>query len=813
MKKTIPIGLGILWLIIVAFLAFSDGVDWSHKESLNLCQDGLQTGSSFYIMDNREKESVVYHIDEQHQVVDMFRSNSYKEGITFSGLSFKEYLYVLVKEKEGAYRILALDETLYPLEESSILVPKEKGELTGFEAAEEGFYLTLVSEDGSRAVTYFLEREGSMRGILPLKEKSGESQSLEKTEDREEEPAFLKMVRISEASENRRIVEASFAQGEYKIRLDNGVGKEHFLLSEEILDAYYKRQLSLQQTLGFQREQLMFYLELLLIGYGVLILGSVILQNRSHTVYTIVIVELILLVVVISGVATTYRVAQDTVLSQNKKFGVYYLKELKRQIGPNYKAFVKEDNFHDHSTYYDMWEQMEDFLEEEGPDRMFHSLALIRLKDNRILAGSTGKNMEHAAYQYGTAVISVLDLIRKGYDTAAIQVWLEGKSHLVMAISDKEGLASDYCYVGLLKPETSVGNQELSRYIGYGSLIFILGSILAVVLILLQTRELKQLQKSLLRLSQGDDTIQKEKAYGKDIGIMWNSLLDIKKRISRINHAKFQLYESCYRFAPKNIEKILGRESITGVKSGDAIELYGSLAMIQTSKTFHMNIPTMKQINGYIELIEKHKQKMEGFFLSGSNNLKNMKILFLQECKSSADFGINFMKEFQQMEAYDRFRAGILLHYDKYVYGVAGSESQCFSFLFYQKMERLEQLGHWLQKQGIKLAITEAVKVREGISSGIRYIGYIQFQEEQIKLYEVLDACKEEERKRKAAYASKFEKALELFYQYDFYLARSSFSEMIRENPQDELAKWYLFTCQKYLNQSYTGEVNFELWE
>ena len=105
MKKTIPIGLGILWLIIVAFLAFSDGADWSHKESLNLCQDGLQTGSSFYIMDNREKESVVYHIDEQHQVVDMFRSNNYKEGITFSGLSFKEYLYVLVKEKEGAYRI------------------------------------------------------------------------------------------------------------------------------------------------------------------------------------------------------------------------------------------------------------------------------------------------------------------------------------------------------------------------------------------------------------------------------------------------------------------------------------------------------------------------------------------------------------------------------------------------------------------------------------------------------------------------------------------------------------------------------------
>ena len=216
----------------------------------------------------------------------------------------------------------------------------------------------------------------------------------------------------------------------------------------------------------------------------------------------------------------------------------------------------------------------------------------------------------------------------------------------------------------------------------------------------------------------------------------------------------------------------------------------------------------------YIELMEKHKEDREVFFLSGNNNLKNMKMLFLQDCHDSSHFGINFMKEFQQLAVYERFKAGILLHHDHYIYGVAGSDRQCFSFLFYQKMERLEKLGHWLQQQGLKLVMTETVKNREGVQEGIRYIGYILFEgKEKINLFEVLDACSEEERKKKLALDAKFQKALELFYQYDFYLARSTFSEVIKENPEDQIAKWYLFTCQKYLNQSYSGEVSCELWE
>ncbi|MBR5578959.1 MAG: hypothetical protein IKW28_08200 [Lachnospiraceae bacterium] len=812
MRKTIPAILSFIWLAVVACLAFMDGSAWSRQESMNLCQDGLQVENRFYIMDNREKEGVIYQIDESHQVTDMFLTGSYKENISIARLSYSDSLYVLVEEGEE-HRIIKLDELMTPVEESRKIITKEEGEISSFLADDTGFYLTMVLPEGDQAVTYFAEKEEIMRSIPAPRETAALQEVTELQE--EEEQAFLRMVRMIEAPVGRKIVDASFKEGDYQVRYDDGVGKEEFLLKEEILDAYYGRKLDLSQTLEFQKEQLIFYLELLVAGYAVLILGTILLRNRNHIVYTLVMVELVLLAITALGTGITYQVAEETVINQNKKFGVYYLKELKRQIGPNYKEFIQEESFYNSESYYQLLEKLEGFVKAEGPDELFHSLAVVRLEDNRVMVASNSKNREHVAYQYSTSVLPILEQIKDGGDNAAIQVWLEGKSHLVIAVADKEGLKSRYCYVGLLEADNSVAKEEeAGRFIYYGSMIFIVGSALCILLILFQERDLRKLNQTMVKMAKGDYEIQKETVHGKDVETMWNALLEIKKRISRINHAKFQLYESCYRFAPKNIEKILGRKSITEVQSGDAIELYGTLAMINTAKTFYMDVPTMHQVNSYIELMEKHKEDREVFFLSGNNNLKNMKMLFLQDCRDSSRFGINFMKEFQQMAVYDRFKAGILLHHDHYVYGVAGSDSQCFSFLFYQKMERLERLGYWLQQQGIKLVMTEAVKNREGIHTGVRYIGYILFEgEEKVNLYEVLDACSEEERKKKIALDAKFQKALELFYQYDFYLARSTFSEIIKENPEDQIAKWYLFTCQKYLNQSYSGEISFELWE
>lgn len=809
MKRSIPIILGMIWLSIIASFAFQDGIEWKRNESMNLCQDGIQVEDRVFVLENRNAGGVIYEIGEDKQVIDIFFSEDYQKNLRISRITYEESLYALMEEA-GVYHILELDSQMNPVASSALLDTGKNGKVTGFAADEEGFYLTLISDERDQVYTYFLEKEGSLKKIEAKKEAEEETRT-----NKEENSVVLRMLRLLEAEEGREIIDARFEEGEYRIRLDDGSGKEHFLLSDTILEAYYQRKLSSMQILKFQREKLIFYGQLLLAGYVFLVAGTVVLRNKRHTVYTLVIVELILLCVTVMGAVLAYRVEKEAKEEQNRIFGEYYLSEIQRQIGVNYRSFIGEADFYTSENYYEVWDELSSFVEEDGPDRLLDSIAIVRCEDYRIMASSSGRNAEHSAYSYSTSVIALIDSLKEGHKTASINVRLEGQPYLVVGVTDGEKLSSDYCFVGMLKSQTDeAGITNIRKYIYFVEVIFLVGSICSVLLILFQDRDLKKLGKAMFLVASGNYEVKKEEAHGRDVKWMWSSLLEIAKRISRINHAKFRLYESCYRFAPKNIEKILGKDSITEVESGDVIELYGTLAMINCAKAEQTNLPTMPQVNQYVELLEKYKEKKDGFFLSGDNDLKSMKMLFLQSCATTMDFAVGFMKEFQKMQVYDKFRTGILLHYDHYRYGIAGTNEQCFSFLFYEKMEKLEKLGCWLETMGIKLVVTETVKKREGFAESLRFIGYILFKdkEERIDLYEVLDACSEEDRKKKQALNSKFQKALEFFYEYDFYLSRSTFSEVLKEHPEDQIAKWYLFTCENYLNQSYAGEVSFELW-
>ena len=97
----------------------------------------------------------------------------------------------------------------------------------------------------------------------------------------------------------------------------------------------------------------------------------------------------------------------------------------------------------------------------------------------------------------------------------------------------------------------------------------------------------------------------------------------------------------------------------------------------------------------------------------------------------------------------------------------------------------------------------------------MRYIGYINDASvgRCLKLYECLDAHSEAERKLIISTLPFFEKALNLFYSDDFYLARNTFNKVLQMNPKDQIARWYLFNCEYYLNATGNEEVVYGLYE
>ena len=143
---------------------------------------------------------------------------------------------------------------------------------------------------------------------------------------------------------------------------------------------------------------------------------------------------------------------------------------------------------------------------------------------------------------------------------------------------------------------------------------------------------------------------------------------------------------------------------------------------------------------------------------------------------------------------------------------MAGIKSQSLCFITSSHSKEIEDYALWFADMRIPLIITESVARREDAGQ-TRYIGFIilSSDDRRVDLYEVIDAESARLRQLKLTTRDKFEETLKLFYSKEYYLARNQFSEILKECPEDALARWYLFESERYLNGEADSNARGEL--
>lgn len=799
MKKRIPYIVAFAWMMAVAVLAFADGLAWSRERTRSAYLDGCAEGDRIYLVENMERDGILYVMDSDGTVKEVSLASAVEKGSFFAKIDYEDALYGLMVKKADSedtamrYRIVQFDARGQATVKTPEFTLQQEGVLTGFHAEPKGFYLTAVLEDQASAASYFVEKKelGS-----------------------EETPLIKKPVRMGYSPSGRILVEARYENGDFLFHLDDGSGAEAFQEGEKLQGAFWYRSLSFGQIMRVRRDRMLLYGALLIGGYGVLWLFLSVLRNRSHTVYAIAVVELALLVITLAGAVQVPRIQEKAREAEAERFGRYYVRALAEEMGDPARFHPEKKGFYEGADYQALQEQLSRFVRHDDLSRLFVDICLVRSSDHRILVSVSGRNGQIFEEVYGVGTGKLIqDLADKGREGSML-IGIGGESHQVIATAASEALYPEYVLTGITRREDAAGNAVKSRIspLLYSACVFLAGSVISIWLLLLQGRELKRLARAMQMLAGGETQIRKETVRGKDVDFMWNSLMEIRKTISRINYTKYQIFESCYRFAPKNIEKILGRDSITEVNSGDRVLLHGTMAVVSIAGGQDRENGLAEEISSFVSLIEEHQERSGGFFVSGHCGLDMMKVLFLEESRDTAAFGVSLMQDFarQDTSCPGSRKAGILLHYSQYTYGIAGTGKHSLPYLLSGEMEELERYAGWFRSLNLPLVITETVKNRENLESPLRYLGYLLISDvnERIRLYEVLDACPLREGKLKAQTDPKFQKGIELFYQHDFYLARNTFNEVLRENPEDSMATWYLFTCEKYLNEIHVkGDV------
>lgn len=411
-------------------------------------------------------------------------------------------------------------------------------------------------------------------------------------------------------------------------------------------------------------------------------------------------------------------------------------------------------------------------------------------------------------------------LIERAVRTECVQAEELENGNMLFLVIAKTSSAPVYVVVVeiSMEPVTEKIESLLQKYMCYGAIVFIVSSLAYLFVIVQENKEVQSVMKLATSLSEDiveTRSVLEQKGYKvrtNEMRILHNSLKQIANDVMRLNYAKYQILQVYYRFAPKDIEKIMGKKSILDVAINEQVNMEATLAYI----SFNINerLEQHEQLNSinacYTNLGEKRK-KYDGIIFNSSSDLSTIQVMFQQEIEKAVSFGVEMVSGLQEERG--ESKTFILLHRTSFVYGISGDEEQNFTFIHSSELRCLEKYIEPLRNMGIRMAVTDYVYSRLSKDVSCRYAGYIQVGTLKFQLYEILDVYPERERKSRIEATAKFEEAIQLFYQADFYFARTAFTEILKNCPNDNLVKHYIFKCEKCLNNSVRNQNEFSLFD
>ena len=803
MKKRIPMIIGFVWLLMATAL-YGYGV-WNGQPDgiYTYDNDGCTIDQKVYVSDNERARGLIYEMDLYGAVTDFFSTSEIVNQaqiheIATDGKKLYAAVEVPKSGSEGSqhgYVILAFENGFQMPRMTPVVSLYENDRLTDLAVDENACYLSAVTVDGEAASVYELPLE-------LLTDPDADAQA--------ETGLELESSLRREAAPGRIFVEAAYQEGAFAVRTDADLVSGPFSLDDSVRYTYSLCHTSFGQRMALYGSYRIYWLIAVAAGWLVIFLFYLLFQNHNRVVHTVMVVELVLFAVIVGGFGTlVYRQTQTEDKAKVKWLSAV-LNGVLNDVGDPSEIPFTSDTFYTSEEYTQLLGYLNiayTQTEEDGcVDLFFADTA-----DHMIRISTSGRNFETVDERYFKLESEeVASLIRPG-SIAKVDVTLDGADYQIYAAAGMDASDDGYVLFGVYRDDSFV-IENWQRELVAAFLIFALASLFCILILTAQSTDLGRLAHSMQLVAKGRTDVERPRVYGSDMRILWNALGEIQKKIRSVNYAKFLTFEAYYRFAPKNIERLLNKESITEVTSGDVTRLNGTMAMISTVGAKNGSEEEIGRLNRLIAMIGRYQEERDGVFVSGDGSLSILRFLYMENNANTLSSSVDFLKEFGEQEAAWSGtvpRTTILLHYSSFVYGVAGTNQQSSAFLVSKDTDEIEYFAAWFREHGLRLVISETVKERENYEGPLRRIGYIQMgsSDKKMNMYEVLDAYDVRERDSKQAVCERFEQALELFYQHDFYLARSAFSDILKELPTDEISKWYLFTCETYLNMEHAEDA------
>lgn len=811
-RKRLTLILCIVYCVIVIVASVAECFLPTHKAYYSKDSDHVSFMGYDYVSDNTYGFGDIYQITDSGVVKKVYltRMRSYISGWRIEKIvtSVAEgqnggNIFALLKGKINEsgyvpYRMVSYTENLGTDSVSPAFYLRKGVMVTGLSYDEGVFYITCVTE--SRQDLYIYTYNASdmitLSGI-----------STQEREDLNAAPEEIKEVSSQRDQYGGRYASAEYENGTLHIHMDGEEANDYFTEDYRAKSLFDNRKESIFHKLVASGVSVVYIIAACIIGCIAIYLIVRVLDHRRRVVYRTLIavstlVVLSALFVFLSALQNHNSAVRE--FNRNTLFTLSFL-------GHNTPADMDTDEFFASTEYPMYYQDLSNIVESSDEYVQIEDVCVVDVSSGVIVMSLKGHDSGTVDYVFGDEAEAA---IKEPY-TQKKELY-KGRIYRILSTPTDASGFSLMCVASTM----TVG--EFLLHFEWGMLIaVIIVCVMASILISFYIRHecevLDRVNEALEDLAASGETLDiPDNIVGYDMRRMWASMHEIGKNLKKANRATFLTYEAYYRFAPKRIENILGRESITEVNIGDTRRINGTVAFIITPPDARIDENSVAIRNRFFALTEKHMTGTGGIFVSTESDLSVIRLLFTEDSRSSIRFGTDLAID--ACADATVYNPTIILHYDSFVYGVAGTDTLAYTFLSAEDSDNLEHCARWLGTLGVNMIITEPVRARETGAWDTRYIGFIlpepENKDRRINLYEVLDATDAFSRHNKKRMADEFDSALNMFYEMDFYFARNAFTDILRESPTDEIAKWYLFECERLLNEEaaadFVGELHMD---
>ena len=764
-----------------------------HSERTGAYVDGYMSAGTAYVVDKRGSGSYAYKIEKDGQTSGI-RSAEDLGFETFETIVSADEGVAVVASKDDRYRIILLGDSFESVRYSPLFTLPSGKKFSSLSQEAGIWYISAVGSDGRAAFVYSMDDD-------QFSEASTEERKTEKDGDsRDNRVLDLSSIYEQRAPEGAFYSKAAFAGNVLFIQADSEEPAGIFAIDEDAKSSYISANIDIIWRNRMFKQKAVVFLAFIMAGVLMFVLNMALRRRSPFFARSISVIIASAMVLSALGLAAAYginyRIGQQTFNMLSEVLDTL-------ETGVDRSGLLPEDTeeFFENDEYYKLRDCM---------DSPLADVLLVDLNDGRIILSRSGECRMQVSDLYGQDVYEVYRQASAN-GTGQGMARVAGTDYTVCAASMYKDFNRRVAIIGLYE----------AKKVDIKSMLDIWTVLLGVFLLILiyviyrnavSHSKLKALSDSMIDVSRGSgDVVVIPERKSAELIRHWDALGEIASVFRRMNYDAYQTYEAYFRFAPKKIETFLEKSSIAEVRCGDLAMFSGTEAILTLSGDMMSSVSGIDDMNDLIMIMEKHQEKRDGVLISNDMSSGIVKLVFKDE-KDILSFGIDFWNDAEALWPEGRVGAGMVLHYGVFRYGVIGTVRQSMVFLDSAESTLIEKYSGWLKNMGLGLIVTDSMIRHEGISEedkrrGLRYIGFVEEKGVRLDLYEVLDANTASVRSAKKAGLARYNEALEHFKAHDFYIARNVFSEILKDNPEDAIVKWYLFESERYLNQAPRGDV------